>query len=156
MNDLQRLDIPGVKGTVELKGAQGIFYSVVHDGVPVKPTKGRWLLPAKHGESVELRARGFLPGFQRLYADGTEVADMGASVPTWLKALPFVSFLLVVVNPFVGAIVAVLLFFLGIGIVKNLQMPAVLRAVMTVANTLAATVIIALLVGAVSQGAGQG
>lgn len=156
MNDLQRLDIPGVKGTVELKGAQGIFYSVVHDGVPVKPTKGRWLLPAKRGESVELRARGFLPGFQRLYANGTEVAAMGSYVPTWLKALPFFSFLLVVANPFIGAIVAVLLFFLGIGIVKNPQMPVALRAVLTVANTVAALVIIVLMVHAVSQGSAQG
>jgi len=148
MDNVHRLDIERAKGLVELKGAAGILYSLRVDGVTVRPHRGRWHLPATQGEDVVVRAHGLVPGFHRLSADGVVVADMGAEVPRWLRWVTATPVVLVVVNPLVGAIVAVFLVLLAIATVKNVQMPLALRAVLPVVNTVAAALIIAVLVHA--------
>ena len=142
------LTIKGVRSRVEVSGIHGIFYRILVGGETQKQVKGRWLLPASGGKTVELRQRGFLPGFQKLAADGEVVYRLGDYVPVWLRVLMFLPLALVVVNPLFGIVLAVLLFFMNILIVKNPQMPIVLRAVLPVVNTAAAALILFILSGA--------
>jgi hypothetical protein len=158
IDNTDTLTVPGVKGKLEVSGTNGIFFRVVHNGEALKTVKGRWLLPtsgknASGQNTTELRQRGFLPGFTRLYADGEQVYAFGAYVPTWLRVIMFVPLLLVLVNPLFGLGLGILMFFMNILIVKNRQMPIGLRAALPIVNTLAAGLILALLSAAASNAA---
>jgi hypothetical protein len=139
------LSIKGVRSRVEVSGIHGIFYKILVGGEPQKQVKGRWLLPAAGGKTVIMRQRGFLPGFQKLVADDEVVYQLGGYVPVWLRVIMFVPFLLIAVNPIFGIVLAILLFFMSVMVVKNPQMPIVLRAILPIVNTLAAAVILLLL-----------
>lgn len=149
MDNVQTLNIPGAKGSVQIDGALGIFYRIVVDGKVIKPVKGRWLIPATRGEDIELRQRGLLPGFQTLAANGEPVIKLGAHVPVWLRVLMFVPLLLILVNPVAGLVLGVAFFLGNVLIVKNPHMPLPLRAALPLINTAAAGVVIAVLSSAV-------
>ncbi|GIG54327.1 hypothetical protein [Demequina activiva] len=135
------LDIPGARGTVALKGADGIFYSVLIDGEPVKRRKGGWAIPMRKGDTSKLEVRGILSGFQTLVMDGREVHRMGGHASTVEKALMFLPLILVVFG-FLGAVLAVLLFFMNVLAVKNPLLPRVARIAIPIVNTIAGGVIL--------------
>lgn len=149
VDNVATLNIKGVRQRVELSGANGIFYRILLGGEPLKQVKGRWLLPAAGGKEVELRQRGLLPGFQKLVADGEVVYRLGGAVPLWLRIIMFVPFVLIFLNPLFGSILALILFFMNILIVKNPQMPLALRTALPFINTGAAAVILVILGNAV-------
>ncbi len=145
MDNVDTLKVPGAKGTLEVHGTNGIFYRIVHNGEVLKPTKGRWLVPAGGDKTVELRQRGFFPGFTRLVANGEPVYQFGAAVPKWLRAVAFLPLLLIFISPLFGLALGILMFFMNILIIKNPQMPLPLRVALPIINTLAAGLILFLL-----------
>lgn len=147
MDNVETLDIPGAKGLVQVQGTLGVFFRILVDGQVLKPVKGRWLIPSRKGDSIELRQRGFLAGFQTLVAGGQPVYRLGAHVPVWLRVIMFVPLLLIILNPLMGLILGVALFFSNIMIVKNPQMPLGLRAALPIVNAAAVAVIILVLTG---------
>ena len=135
------LDIPGARGTVTLKGADGIFYTVLVDGEPVKRKKGGWAIPMRKGSAAKLESRGILPGFQRLVMNGEDVYRMGAHASTLEKALMFLPLALIVFG-FLGAVLALVLFFMNVLAVKNPLLPRVARIAIPIVNTIAGAVIL--------------
>lgn len=135
------LDIPGARGDVRLKGADGIFYSVLIDGEPVKRSKGGWAIPMRKGGTAKLEARGIMPGFQRLVLDGNEVHRMGGHASTVEKVLIFLPLVLIVFG-FIGAAIAVILFFMNVLAVKNPLLPRFARIAIPLVNTVAGAVIL--------------
>jgi len=150
MENVQKLEIAGARGTVEVDGVTGIFYKIRVDDEVVKRTKGGWPIPMRNGKVSKLSSRGIVPGFQKLYMDEALVYAMGGHVEKWLRALMFLPFLLIFVNQLFGLILGVLLFFMNISAVKNDQMPMPVRAALPIINTVAGGVILALLTGMLS------
>ena len=135
------LDIPGARGRVTLKGAEGVFYTVLIDGEPVKRRKGGWAIPMRKGTTGKLESRGILPGFQTLVMDDRVVFRMGAHASTLEKALMFLPLGLVVfLLP--GLVLALLLFFMNVLAVKNPLLPRLARLAIPVVNTIAGAVIL--------------
>lgn len=145
-DNAERLNIPGARGTVEITGARGIFFTVAIDGEPVKRRRGVWPIPLRRGVTGELRSRGLIPGFAKLYLDGEFVYDMGAGVSKPERVLMFVPLVLVVFGLW-GLPLALLLFFMNIGVIKNTAMPRAMRIALPLINTLAGAAILALLLG---------
>lgn len=131
---LSEIPVPGARAKVEVEGAQGIFFKVRVGGQVVKPKKGFWAIPAKGGPK-EMRVRGFLPGFQRLFVDGKQVFDLAAGTGWPERVVVFAPLLLILVNPVFGVVLAVLMFFSSIFLVKNLSIPRPLRLAMPLVNT---------------------
>jgi hypothetical protein len=135
------LNIPGARGDVRLKGAEGIFYSVLIDGTAVRRRKGGWAIPLRNGSTAKLEVRGLLPGFQTLVVEGREVYRMGAHASTLEKVLMFLPLVLVVFG-FLGAVLAVVLFFMNVLAVKNPLLPRLARTAIPIVNTIAGGVIL--------------
>ncbi|WP_084040240.1 hypothetical protein [Demequina sp. NBRC 110053] len=142
------LDIPGARGNVALQGAEGVFYKVLIDGQPIKRAKGHWPIPMRNGSTGKLESRGILPGFQKLVMGDREVYQMGAHATTLEKSLMFLPLLLVVFL-FPGMVLALILFFMNVFVVKNAQFPRALRVALPIVNTLAGGIILAILTGLV-------
>lgn len=145
------ITIPGARGTVEVVGAQGVRFCVMHNGAVVKSRSGVRPIAMRNGTTGELRQRGILPGFQSLWFDGKEVFRAGADTPTAARITMFAPLLLVALSPRYGIFVAVALLFLNIWVVKNSAFPNALRIALPITNTLTGA---ALLVGALSLAAG--
>ncbi|WP_430866980.1 hypothetical protein [Demequina aurantiaca] len=147
MDNVQKLDIPGARDTVEVDGVLGVFYKVRVGGQVVKRTKGGWAVPMRSGTTSKLSSRGILPGFQKIYLDDVPIYAIGAHVDTALRVLMFVPFVLIFLNPIVGLPLAVILFFMNVSVVKNPQMPRPVRIILPVVNTLVGALILFLLAG---------
>ena len=98
-------------------------------------------------EKPSALSRGILPGFQSLYVEDEKIYQFGADVPVWMRALAFLPVVLIPVNPVFGSILAVLLFFMNIMVIKNPEMPPALRVALPIINTAAATLALLLLMG---------
>lgn len=146
MDIIQPLDLPGVRGKVEIENAQGILYKIHLNGEIIRRRKGAWAIPLRNGQTGALRSRGIIPGFQSLYFEGEKVFQMGAHVQLAEKIAMFAPLLLVIFLPF-GFILALALFFLGIPAVKNVQMPRGLRIALPIVNMLAGGLIMVLITG---------
>lgn len=153
MENTVTLDIAGARGTVEVEGALGVLVKVLIDGTPVKARKGVFVVPRRKGEDAQVRVRGLLPGFQKVTVDGEKVLDLGAHVPTAARITMFAPLLLVFaagLGPFLGTIglvLALVLFFMSIMVVKNPDMPVGLRVALPLVNTIAAAVVILVFAG---------
>ncbi len=149
MDNTESLDIPGAKGTIQVTGVHGVFFKILINGEITKPVKGRWQVPARKGQPLEMRSRGLLPGFQRLFVGGEQVFDMGADVSLVEKIIMFVPLVLIFLNTILGLPLGLIMFFMNITLVKNAVMPRPLRIALPLINTAAAGFIILLLTGAV-------
>lgn len=150
MDNVQKLDIAGARDTVEVDGVFGVFYKIRINGEVVKRGKGGWDVPMRDGSTAKLSPRGLIPGFQTLYLDGTPVYAIGAHVDTPMRILVFLPLVLILVNPFLGLVLAVILFFMNITVVKNIQMPRPVRIILPVVNTFAGALLLVLLAGLVN------
>lgn len=150
MDNTEKLNIPGARGTIAVTGVHGIFYKILVDGEPIKPVKGTWQIPARNGSVTRMRARGVLPGFQRLFVDGEQVFDMAHDVSLPQRIVMFAPLLLIFVNPVLGLPLALIMFFMNVTLVKNAAMPAALRIALPIINTLAAAIVIFLLTSGAS------
>jgi hypothetical protein len=126
-------------------GVHGVFYKVLLDGTPLKRRRGSWTIPLRNGKSTQITARGLLPGFQRLYLNGEQILDLGAHVSLLHKVLVFVPLLLLLINPYIGGLMGLIVVFLNIMTVKNPQIPPVMRTVTAILNTVAAGFILFML-----------
>ncbi|WP_061964594.1 hypothetical protein [Demequina aurantiaca] len=147
MDNVQKLDIEGARDTVEVDGVFGVFYKIRVGGEVVRRGKGGWDVPMRNGSTSKLTARGLIPGFQKLYLDNTPIYAMGAHVDLGMRILMFLPFILILINYFLGLVLALVLFFLNISVVKNPHMPAAVRIILPVANTLAGGLLLFLLAG---------
>ncbi len=145
MDNIQRLDIPGARKSVEIEGVLGITYKIRLGGTVIRRTKGAWAIPMRSGVDGKLTSRGLIPGFQTILLDGAPIYKIGAHVPLLHRILMFTSLLLVLFAFPWGSVLAVLLFFISVPVVKNIHMPAVLRAVLPVVNTAAVGLILIIL-----------
>lgn len=147
MEMIQRLDVEGAREPVEVDGVLGVFYKIRVGGTVVKRRKGGWDIPMRNGPVSRLSSGGVLPGFHKLYLDGTPIYAMGAHVDLAMRILMFLPFVLIVINPVLGLVLALILFFMNISIVKNPHMPWPVRVILPVGNLLAAGVVLFLLSG---------
>lgn len=154
MENTVALDIKGARGTVEVEGVLGVLVKILVDGSPVRSRKGIFTVPRRNGTDAQVRVRGLLPGFQKIVVDGETVLNLGAHVPTPARFTMFAPLLLVfaagtgnVLLGTIGMVLAVLLFFMSIMVVKNPDMPAGLRIALPLVNTLAAAVVILVFAG---------
>lgn len=150
MDNTEPLAIAGARGKIAVTGVHGIFYKVLVDGEVLKPVKGVWQIPARNGSVKLMRARGVLPGFQRLFVDGEQVFDMAHDVSLPQRIVMFVPLLLIFVNPMLGLPLALIMFFMNVTLVKNAAMPGALRIALPIINTAAAAVVVFLLTRGVS------
>ncbi|WP_062301479.1 hypothetical protein [Demequina subtropica] len=128
MDNTRPLDIPGARGKLEVEGVLGLTYKIRIDGEVVKRKGGRWAIPLRNGKIAKLTSNGILPGFQTLYLDGEPIFKMGAHVSTAAKVTMFTPLILLPFVP-IGSMIAVLMIFTNILLVKNTQIPAFLRTV---------------------------
>jgi hypothetical protein len=147
MGNVQRLDITGARDTVEVDGVLGVFYKIRVGGKALKRGKGGWDIPMRKGAASKLSARGLVPGFQKFYLDGEPIYAMGAYVDVAMRVLMFLPLVLIVLNPLVGLVLAVILFFMNVSVVKNPQMPRPVRIILPIGNTLAGGLVLFLLAG---------
>ncbi|WP_084076706.1 hypothetical protein [Demequina sp. NBRC 110057] len=141
------LDVPGAAGTVELKGAQGIFYSILVDGVALSRRGGGWTVPLRNGKTARITARGMIPGFQTLYLGEQELYRFGAHASRFEKIAMFAPLLLVLSASMLGFVLAILLFFSSVLVVKNSEIPDKLRIALPLINTCAGAMILVGLAG---------
>jgi hypothetical protein len=87
-----------------------------------------------------------IPGFQVLNLDGERIFDMGEGVGRAERVTMFAPILLALWLPF-GLILGLVLFFLGLPLVKNLQVPRPMRIAVPIINFLAGGLILTLLTG---------
>jgi len=146
MTTTERIDVPGARGTVEIENPHGIFYKIRLNGEVIKRGKGGWSIPMRNGSTGKLASNGIIPGFQSLYFNDEKIYKMGAAVGTAERVAMFTPLILVIWVP-LGALLAVILFFMGVSTVKNLQMPRGLRIALPIVNTLAGALILTLLTG---------
>ncbi|WP_062207798.1 hypothetical protein [Demequina oxidasica] len=147
MDNVQKLDIEGARDTVEVDGVFGVFYRIRVGGEVVRRGKGGWDVPMRNGSTSKLTSRGIVPGFQKLYLDNTPIYAMGAHVDLGMRILMFLPFVLILVNYLLGFLLALILFFMNISIVKNPHMPRPVRIILLVVNTLAGGLMLFLLAG---------
>ncbi len=143
------LEIPEADGTVRVSGGDRIFYKILLNDHPILRKRGTWTIPLKGGETGLLRARGFIPGFQRLFFEGREVFRMAGYVGTPERvamSLPILYIALLYPGlAFPGVIVALLVFFMNIMAVKNLILPRAARIALPIANSVAGVFILLML-----------
>ncbi|WP_062076400.1 hypothetical protein [Demequina globuliformis] len=144
-HDITDLDLPGAQGTVQIRGAQGIFYSILLDGEPVSRTKGAWRIPMRGGDVGELRSTGILPGFQKLGWQGEEVFAFGSHASPVERAVMFAPLLLAFIGGLLGLILGLVLFFMSVRVVKLEPMPRALRIALPLINTAAGVMILLLI-----------
>jgi len=146
MENIQPLNVPGARQSVEIENPQGILYKIRVGGEVIKRGRGGWQIPLRNGGTAHLKAKGLIPGFQSLYLDGERIYDMGADVGRLERIVMFAPILLIVWIPF-GLVLALLLFFMGIPAVKNTLMPRALRIALPIVNLLAGAFILFLIAG---------
>lgn len=151
MDNVEQITVPGAQGQVEVSGAHGILFRILQDGAVVKPRKGVWELRGKGGNAVQVRARGFFPGFVKLAANSQVIYSFGHYVPAWLRAITLLPFLIIVLNPLAGLVFGMALFISNVLIVKNQAMPLGLRVALPVVNAVAAGLVVLLLSGSFQQ-----
>ncbi|WP_061960333.1 hypothetical protein [Demequina flava] len=151
-NEITPLELPGSVGSTEIKGAQGVLYFIRHDDEIVSRRRGRWLIPMANGEMGELRAHGWVPGFQRLSWQGTEIFRMGAHATLAEKIAMFAPLLLVLLGSFLAVVLGLVLFFMSVRVVKTPAMPIFLRIALPIINTVAGGLIVILLAGLLASG----
>lgn len=144
-NDITDLDLPGAQGTVQLRGAQGIFYSILVNGQAVSRKKGAWVIPMRDGSDGELRSTGILPGFQKLGWQGREVFAFGAHATPVERAVMFVPLVLAFIGGLLGLFLGLALFFMSVRVVKTEPMPRALRIALPLINTAAGFMILVLI-----------
>ncbi|WP_062203197.1 hypothetical protein [Demequina salsinemoris] len=153
MDNTVEIDVRGARGRVEVEGRHGVTARVLLDGAPVQPKKGVFAIPVTGGRSAEVRLRGLLPGFQNVVVDGERVLGLGDHVPPAARVTMFAPLLLVftallgTVAGTVGLILALLLFFMSIMVVKNPDMPVWMRTGLPLANTVAGAVVVLVFTG---------
>ncbi|WP_084127027.1 hypothetical protein [Demequina sp. NBRC 110054] len=154
MDNTVRIDVRGARGKVEVEGRHGVTAKVLLDGEPVRPKKGVFAVPVSGGRTAEIRLRGLLPGFQKVVVDGEPVVGLGDHVPMVARVTMFAPLLLLVTALFgtvpgtIGMVLALLLFFMSIMVVKNPDMPVWMRAALPLANTAAGAVVVLVFTGA--------
>jgi hypothetical protein len=144
--DLVPLDIPGARQTVELENPHGVLYKVRLGGEVIKRGRGGWAIPLRNGNTARLKAKGLIPGFQVLKLEDETLFDMGEGVGKLERITMFAPILLVIWVPF-GLVLGLLLFFLGLPLVKNLLVPRPLRIAVPIVNLAAGAIILTLLTG---------
>ena len=144
--DLVPLDIPGARQTVELENPHGVLYKVRLGGEVIKRGRGGWAIPLRNGNTARLKAKGLIPGFQVLKLEDETLFDMGEGVGKLERITMFAPILLVIWVPF-GLVLGLLLFFLGLPLVKNLQVPRPMRIAVPIVNFAAGAIILTLLTG---------
>jgi hypothetical protein len=144
------LELQGAKPKVEVDGALGIVSKVLINGERARPVRGGWLIPLRKGGEGRLEVKGYVPGFQRFLWEGKEVHRLGAHVGLAERIAMFAPFLLIITAWFMVP-VAIIVFFMGIPVVKNPKMPRALRIALPIVNTVAAFIatiaVVALLSG---------
>ncbi len=131
------LKLAGAKPKVEIDGALGIISKVLINGERARPVRGGWMIPLRKGDEGRLAVSGFVPGFQRFSWQGEEVYRLGAHARLPERITMFAPFLLILTAWFMAP-VAIIVFFMGIPVVKNPKMPRALRIALPVVNTVAA------------------
>ncbi len=154
MDNTVRIDVRGARGKVEVEGRHGVTARVLLDGEPVQPRKGVFTIPVSGGRTAEVRLRGLLPGFQKVVVDGEPVLGLGEHVPRAARVTMFAPLLLLLtallgaVAGTIGMVLALLLFFMSIMVVKNPDMPVWMRTGLPLANTVAGAVVVLVFTGA--------
>lgn len=146
MDNIQPLNVPGARKSVDVENPQGIFYKIRLGGEVIKRERGGWRIPLRNGSTAVIKSKGLIPGFQVLNLDGERIYDMGQGVGKIERVTMFAPLVLIIWVPF-GIALALALFFLGIPAVKNLQMPRPLRIALPVINALAGAFILYLITG---------
>jgi len=139
------LEIPTARGTVSVASTLGIFHRVLVDDAVAKPARGGWGIPLRDGSVGLLRQRGLVPGFQKLFLDGTQVHDFGAGV-TKPQKIAAASPLVFVAFGLIGVVPLLLVLMLNISLVKNPVMPRQLKVIMPIMNTVAVVAMLWLLI----------
>ncbi|WP_062072680.1 hypothetical protein [Demequina sediminicola] len=149
-DDITDLNLPGARGRVQVKGARGVFYTILVDDEVITRKKGAWRIPMKDGSTGELRSTGMIPGFQKLGWQGEEVFQFGAHASLTERIVMFAPLLLVFSLSLIGLVLGLVLFFVSVLVVKNEAIPRALRIALPLVNTVAGAVIISVLTLAVS------
>jgi hypothetical protein len=136
--DVAVLSIPGARGRVEVVGTRRIFYKVRQGGEILKKRKGGWPIQLKNGSIAKLSSAGWLPGFQTLYLGNEKVYRFGEGVPAIAKVLSFLPLLAILVNPYVGGVLGLVLVFYSIVAIKYPEFPNRVKIALPLMNTLAA------------------
>ena len=139
------LDIPGSAGKVQVLGADRIFYKVEVGGEIVPRRRGMWQIPMRDGDPKLMTARGFVPGFQRLFVDGEEVARLGGYVPVLERIVMSLPIVLPILFRLPGVVVGFVMFLMNVIAVKNPQMPRGARIALAIANTVGGFIALLLL-----------
>lgn len=129
------LNIPGSAGKVQVLNADRIFYKIEVGGEIVPRHRGIWQIPMRDGDTKVLRARGFVPGFQRLFMDGEELMRLGGYVPVPERIVMSLPVILPIMFRVPGAVLGIILFLMNVIAVKNPQMPRAGRIGLAIANT---------------------
>lgn len=139
--DFAVLPIPGARGRVEVVGTRGIFYKVRQGGEILKRRRGGWPVQMKNGSVQKLNAAGWLPGFQTLYLENDKVYRFGADVGLAPRILSFLPLAIIPVNPYIGGVLAIVLFFYNVYTIKNPQLPTWVKIALPIMNTIAGILI---------------
>ena len=131
------LNIPEAAGKVQVLGADRIFYKIEVGGEIVPRRRGIWQIPMRDGDAQPLRARGFVPGFQRLYMDGEELMRLGGYVPVPERIVMSLPIVLPILFRLPGVVLGFILFLMNVIAVKNPQMPRAARIALPIVNTVA-------------------
>lgn len=150
--DVAVLPIPGARGRVEVVGIRRIFYRVRQGGEILKKRGGGWPIQMKNGSVATLSSAGWLPGFQTLYLEDKKVYRFGEGVPVIAKVFSFLPLLAIVVNPYVGGVLGVVLVIYSIVAIKYPEFPTKVKIALPLMNTLAAVLLAVLIKGGASVG----
>jgi hypothetical protein len=146
MDTIQPLNVPGARQSVEIENPQGIFYKIRVGGEVIKRSRGGWPIPLRNGDTALIRSKGLIPGFQVLELRGERIFDMGEGVGRLERITMFAPILLALWVPF-GVVIGLVLFFFGIPLVKNLQVPRPARIALPIVNFLVVAALLTLLTG---------
>src|SRR5690554_5614734 len=138
------LDIPGSAGKVQVLGADRIFYKIEVGGEIVPRKRGMWQIPMRDGDPKLVTARGFVPGFQRLFSDGEELMRLGGYVPVPERIVMSLPVILPILFRFPGVVLGFILFLMNVIAVKNPQLPRAGRIGLAIANTVGGVLILLL------------
>lgn len=136
MDNIEPLNVPGARQSVEIENPHGILYKIRVGGDVVKRQRNTWYIPMRRGKDAKIKARGLIPGFQVLNLDGERIYDMGAGVGRLERITMFAPLLLIFWIPF-GLLLGLILFLFGIPLVKNLDVPRPFRIAVPIINLLA-------------------
>lgn len=129
------LDIPGAAGKVQVLNADRIFYKIEVGGEVVPRSRGMWQIPMREGDPKLVTARGFIPGFQRLFMDGEELIRLGGYVGGPERIAMSLPIILPILFRFPGVVLGFILFLMNVIAVKNPQMPRAGRIGLAIANS---------------------